>query len=257
MASAARTSRTTRQTKVPPRPGKRLLAHDRTVLAEMGAPELGIVAGVDEAGRGSLAGPIVIAAVALMPGLLVGPDVATLNRLDDSKKLSADVRDLLYDHVVARATAFTVISISAATIDREGLHKCNLRGMREALTTLYRTLASCPPAVSLVDGFALADMPFECRQIIRGDSTSAAIAAASIIAKVTRDRHMHRLDDELDRRWAFTDHAGYATPVHAECIARHGVSHHHRHSYNAAAYIDAPAATIPLAGSITTFHLHQ
>lgn len=253
--TTSRTRTRRRSGKAAPRPGKRLLAHDRRVLAQIEAAPDSCVAGVDEAGRGCLAGPLIVAAVALNPTRLVGPDAATLHRLDDSKRLSADVRAVLYDHVIRHASAFSVVSISAATIDRVGLHACNLRGMRDALTLLHRALAARPPVVSLVDGFALADMPFSCRQIIRGDSTSAAIAAASIIAKVTRDRHMQRLDQELGGLWGFADHAGYATPEHAERIALHGITHHHRHSYNAMAYVDAPVAELPAAGSVTVHHL--
>jgi ribonuclease HII len=114
----------------------------------------------------------------------------------------------------------------------------------------------------LVDGFQLEPIEllgcgtrFDCRKVIKGDATSAAIAAGAIVAKVTRDRLMARLDEETDFRWAFTEHHGYATELHAERIQLHGTSHHHRMSYEAQAYVDAPVCELPAPGTRTTFHL--
>ena len=234
--------------KTPPRPGKRLLAHDRKLGRYVG--------GVDEAGRGSLAGPLVAAAVVLDLERLTGPEAAALGRLDDSKKLSMELRDKLYRVVLSRARDVSVAVVPAATIDRVGLHKCNIAAMRRALGGL-----ESPCEHVLVDGFKLAPVTLacgterECRQIIKGDGTSAAIAAGAIVAKVTRDRLMARLDEETDHRWAFGEHMGYAVPLHAERIQLHGTTHHHRMSYEAMAYVGAPVADLPPAGSVTTFAL--
>lgn len=235
--------------KAKPRPGKRLLNHDRKIAR--------FVAGVDEAGRGSLAGPLVAAAVVLDLERLTGPEAAALGQLDDSKKLTPDVRDRLYRVVLARARDISVALVPSSTIDREGLHRSNIRAMRRALERLHS-----PVEAMLVDGFQLEPIEllecgtrFDCRRVIKGDQKSAAIAAGAIVAKVTRDRLMARLDDETDRRWAFTEHHGYATELHAERIRLHGTCHHHRMSYEALSYVGAPVCELPAPGSRTTFHL--
>ena len=232
-----------------PRPGKKLLNHDRRIAR--------FVAGVDEAGRGSLAGPLVAAAVVLDLQRLTGPEAAALGHLDDSKKLAPDVRDRLYRVVLSRARDISVALVPAPTIDREGLHRCNIKAMRRALERL-----TSPVEVMLVDGFQLEPVEllgcgtrFDCRKVIRGDATSAAIAAGAIVAKVTRDRLMARLDEETDHRWAFSEHHGYATELHAERIRLHGTSHHHRMSYEAQAYVGAKVCELPAPGTRTTWHL--
>lgn len=232
-----------------PRPGRKLLAHDRKLAR--------FVAGVDEAGRGSLAGPLVAAAVVLDLQRLSGPEAAALGQLDDSKRLTRDVRDRLYRVVLARARDISVALVPSSTIDRNGLHRSNISAMRRALCAL-----ESPVEAMLVDGFQLAPIELlacgtrlECRRIIKGDQTSAAIAAGAIVAKVTRDRLMARLDEETDLRWAFGEHHGYATELHAERIAEHGTSHHHRMSYEALAYVGAPRCELPAPGSRTTYHL--
>lgn len=232
-----------------PRPGKKLLAHDRRIAR--------YVAGVDEAGRGCLAGPLVAAAVVLDLDRLSGPEAAALGQLNDSKLLTAELRDKLYRVVLGRARDISVALVPAVTIDARGLHKSNIAAMRRALRQL-----TSPVEAVLVDGFQLDPIELEacgtqheCRKIIKGDRTSAAIAAGAIVAKVTRDRLMNRLDDETDFKWAFTEHHGYATELHAERIALHGTCHHHRMSYEAQAYVNAPRAELPAPGSRTTFHL--
>ena len=236
-------------TRPKPRPGKKLLMHDRKIAR--------FVAGVDEAGRGSLAGPLVAAAVVLDLEQLTGPEAAALGQLDDSKKLTADVRDRLYRVVLARARDISVALVPSTTIDRDGLHVSNIRAMRRALERL-----TSPVEAVLVDGFQLDPIElrecgtrFDCRKVIKGDQKSAAIAAGAIVAKVTRDRLMNRLDEETDLRWAFTEHHGYATELHAERIQLHGTSHHHRMSYEAQAYVGAPVCELPAPGTRTTFHL--
>lgn len=238
-------------TRAKPRPGKRLLTHDRAIGR--------YIAGVDEAGRGCLAGPLVAAAVVLDLEQLTGPEAAALGQLNDSKLLTADVRDRLYRVVLARARDVSVAFVQAATIDARGLHKSNIAAMRRALQHL-----DSPIDAVLVDGFQLDPIELagcgtahECRKLVKGDRISAAIAAGAIIAKVTRDRLMSRLDEETDHRWAFTEHHGYATELHAERIALHGTSHHHRMSYEARAYIGAPVADVPAPGAITTHDLRM
>jgi ribonuclease HII len=234
-----------------PRPGKKLLAHDRAIGR--------FVAGVDEAGRGCLAGPLVAAAVVLDLDRLTGPEAAALGQLDDSKKLTAEVRDKLYRVVLARARDVSVALVPASTIDARGLHTSNIAAMRRALQRL-----EAPVEHVLVDGFQLDPIElhacgtrFDCRKIVKGDQTSAAIAAGAIVAKVTRDRLMARLDAETDHRWAFAEHHGYATPLHAERIQQHGTSHHHRMSYEAQSYVGAPRCELPAPGTRTTFHLRS
>jgi ribonuclease HII len=231
------------------RPGKKLLAHDRKLAR--------YVAGVDEAGRGCLAGPLDAAAVVLDLERLTGPEAAALGQLDDSKKLTADVRDRLYRVVMARARDISVALVPATTIDRDGLHVSNIAAMRRALRQL-----TAPVERVLVDGFQLEPIEllgcgsrFDCTRVIKGDQKSAAIAAGAIVAKVTRDRLMARLDDETDFRWAFTEHHGYATELHAERIQQHGTCHHHRMSYEAQAYVGAGVCQLPAPGTRTTFHL--
>lgn len=210
----------------PKHPGVRLLRHDR----ELGCR---FVAGADEAGRGCLAGPLVAAAVAFDYDWLSGPVAAGLRHLNDSKRLSPAERERLYDIVVGRAHAVSVGFVSPQTIDRVGLHRSNLRVLGQVINRLR-----CCIDVALVDGFRPPDMEMDCRRMVRGDSTSAAIAAASIVAKVARDRLMCRLDEQLDYRWAFSEHMGYATPLHRDRINEHGVSPYHRRSFDSSAYRD-------------------
>jgi ribonuclease HII len=209
---------------VPPkkRPGPKLLRFDRNLGGRF-------VAGADEAGRGPLAGPLVVAGVLLDYACLRDHRVRPLALLNDSKQVDPETRDELYRAVLACAERVSVRVFPAAVIDRDGLHKCNLRGLREALW-------ACQPAdVSLVDGFKLGPTAPPHRAVVDGDTKSAAIAAASIVAKVTRDRYMHHAD-ELHPGWSFAEHVGYSTPVHREAILRQGVSPLHRMSFRSLAY---------------------
>ena len=163
------------------RPGHRLLRHDRA----LGVP---FVAGTDEAGRGALAGPLVAAAVLFDYRRLQGRVCAPLAQLDDSKTRTLAQREELYDAVLACATRVSVIVAPAREVDRRGVHRANLAALARAL----RGLDAPPGALLLSDGFRV-PLEREHRAIIGGDGTSAAIAAASIVAKVTRDRLMRRL----------------------------------------------------------------
>lgn len=216
-------------------PGRALLQHDRAAGR--------FVAGTDEAGRGCLAGPLVAAAVVLDTERLRGPEAAPLAQLNDSKQLAPELRERMFQSVCAAATSWSVTVISPGRIDRDGLHVCNLQALRSSLERIQIEFD-----VAFVDGFDLGDTPFPSHRLVRGDSTSAAIAAASIIAKVSRDRLMTRLDHATGDRWAFAEHHGYATPLHHDRIQMHGVSRYHRRSFASKAYIGAPDAMHVTAG---------
>jgi len=218
---------------VPPSSGQRLLRFDRRLGARF-------VAGVDEAGRGSLAGPLVVAGVLLDYECLRDHRVRPLSLLNDSKQLSHEERHELFRAVVGCAAKIAVRMYSAREIDRNGLHRSNLAGMRSCLAAL----ATPDGCVCVVDGFRLGPSAPPHRAIVDGDTKSAAIAAASIIAKVTRDRVMRRLD-ALYPRYGFARHVGYITPGHSAAVREHGPSEQHRLSFNALAY----AALAPLAGN--------
>lgn len=188
------------------------------------------VAGADEAGRGCLAGPLVAAAVLFDYEALSTRELRALSALNDSKQHDHAAREALYPLVLASARAVSVISRSVRSIDGSGLHVTNLAALADALAAV-----ACDGCVCLSDGFAVRDLGYEQRPIVNGDATSAAIAAASIIAKVTRDRFMHRAD-ELHPGWQFATHVGYSTPEHRAAIALQGVSPLHRMSFQSAAY---------------------
>ncbi len=177
-----------------------------------------LVAGVDEVGRGPLAGPVVTAAVILdMHSLPEG--------LADSKTLSAIQRETAYAAIMQSALSVTIASASAATIDAVNIRAATLLAMRRAVVGL-----SCVPDLVLVDGRDAIDVPMRCRAIIRGDSSEPAIAAASIVAKVARDRMMTRLGLSFPA-YGFDAHVGYGTPGHRAAIMEHGPCLHHRFSF--------------------------
>jgi len=188
------------------------------------------VAGADEAGRGCLAGPIAAAAVCLDYAVLGEADLAALSGLDDSKRLTRPRREALYHEIVRLSRQVVVVLFSPATIDRDGLHRCNLRGLARAIERLDPA-----PDVALVDGFRLPECAREHRAVVGGDRLSAAVAAASIVAKVTRDRVMCGLHETYPM-YGFDRHVGYATAVHQEAICEHGVCELHRLSFASTAY---------------------
>lgn len=178
------------------------------------------VAGADEAGRGACAGPLVVAACVLPRGRR-----GEIDGLTDSKLVSPPVRERLYDEVVRRAAAYSVVIVPAAEIDAYGLHVANLAGMRRALSTL-----SPAPDYALTDGFPVPGVGVPSIAVWKGDATVSCIAAASILAKVTRDRIM----GELHAQWPqyeFARHKGYVTPEHAEALGRYGPCAQHRRRY--------------------------
>jgi ribonuclease HII len=188
------------------------------------------IAGADEAGRGCLAGPLVAAAV-LFDYSRVGPrEVRALSALNDSKQQTAAGREAVYPLILRLASRVAVVSRCARGIDERGLHVTNLAALRDALRRVAR-----PGTLCLSDGFPVADVGHEQRAVIGGDARSAAIAAASVLAKVTRDRYMRRAD-ALHPGWEFATHVGYATPEHRAAIAQLGVSPLHRLSFQSMAY---------------------
>jgi ribonuclease HII len=206
-----------------PTSGRRLFAFDRGLGVRY-------VAGADEAGRGCLAGPLVGAAVLFDLERIGVAEVRALAALNDSKQHDEATREALYPIVLRTAARAAIVSRCAPGIDRRGLHRTNLDALSDALKRVAR-----PGCLCLVDGFAVPDVGHEQRPIIDGDATSAAIAAASILAKVTRDRFMRRAD-ELHPGWEFGTHVGYSTPEHRAAILRQGVSPLHRMSFQSTAY---------------------
>jgi ribonuclease HII len=189
-----------------------------------------LIAGADEAGRGCLAGPLVAAAVLFDYERLGPSEFRSLSALNDSKQHTEEMRDELYPKVMRAATAVAVTSRCVRGIDERGLHVTNLA----ALSAVLRRVAR-PGCLCLSDGFAVPDTGFEQRPVVGGDAISAAIAAASVIAKVTRDRFMRRMEERYPG-WEFAAHVGYSTPEHRAAIERLGVSPLHRMSFQSIAY---------------------
>jgi ribonuclease HII len=194
------------------------------------------VAGADEAGRGSLAGPLVVAGVLLDYDCLRDHKVRPLADLNDSKQLSHGDRERLFRAIVGCAERISVHVFSPWRIDRDGLHRSNLAGLRAALHAL-----SPPAEACLVDGFRLGPNAPPHRAVVDGDERSAAIAAASIVAKVVRDRAMRRMD-ALYPHYGFRSHVGYITPEHSAVVRRRGPSEIHRLSFQALCYADVTDA---------------
>jgi ribonuclease HII len=174
------------------------------------------VAGVDEAGRGACAGPLVVAAVVL------GREI---DGLTDSKLIPPARREELHEQIVATARAVNVVVIPSEEIDARGLHKCNVAGMRRAVAGLTLDLGYV-----LVDGFPVPGLPAPSLAVWKGDQVAACMAAASIVAKVTRDGMMTSLH-ELYPEYGFAEHKGYVTPGHRAALAVHGPSPYHRFSF--------------------------
>jgi ribonuclease HII len=178
-----------------------------------------LTAGVDEAGRGPLAGPLVVAAVILDPA-------RRIDGIDDSKALGAEEREALYARIVRRAAHWSVVVIEVEEIDRLNIFHATMAGMTRALATL-----GVAPELALIDGNAIPrGLPWPARAIVGGDATRRAIGAASILAKVTRDRLMVGLD-ALHPQYGFARHKGYSTPEHLDALRTHGPCPIHRRSY--------------------------
>jgi ribonuclease HII len=179
------------------------------------------VAGVDEAGRGPCAGPLVIAAV-----ILKDPFAPELAQVRDSKEISERKREELFDVIMNIAICVSVIRVSVEEIDARGVHVANLDGMRRAVSGL-----SIEPAYVLSDGYAIEGLALPNVAVWKGDQVVTAISAASIIAKVTRDREMIELDKKYPE-YGFAKHKGYITAAHTAALAEHGPCVEHRKSFS-------------------------
>lgn len=188
-----------------------------SLLIEAGITPL---AGVDEAGRGACAGPLVIASV-----VLADPFAPELAKVRDSKDVSEAEREKLFDLVTSAALSISVITVPAAEVDSRGVHAANLDGMRRAVQGL-----SVTPNYVLTDGYAIEGLAIPNLAVWKGDQVVTCISAASIIAKVTRDRAMRDLDTEFPG-YGFAKHKGYITKVHTEALQEHGPCIEHRRSF--------------------------
>ena len=183
------------------------------------------IAGVDEVGRGCLAGPVVAAAVVLDPERYIAG-------IHDSKMVTALERERLYGVITRNALAWSVASAQPAEIDDINIHRASLEAMRRAVMTL----APLPDLV-LVDAFRIPELLMAQRGVVHGDRRCTAIAAASIVAKVTRDREM-LVHHSVDPRYGYDRHKGYATADHLAAVARHGYSTLHRRSFRPPSLFD-------------------
>jgi ribonuclease HII len=193
-----------------------LWAYER-VLQRCG---FGLVAGADEAGRGACAGPLVVAAVILPPGKR-----GEVKGLADSKLLTEKAREAAYKEVVRRALSWSVVVVPPQEVDRCGLHVMNVRAMRQAVQRLDPL-----PSYALTDGFPVSGMPVPTLAVWKGDRVAACVAAASVVAKVTRDRMMTELDRTYPA-YGFAVHKGYVVPEHRAALRQHGPCPEHRFSY--------------------------
>jgi ribonuclease HII len=189
------------------------------------------VAGADEAGRGCLAGPLVAAAVLFDYERLSVGDRRILGGIHDSKQMTEEARLEMYPCVLRAAARVSIVVRAAPGIDRRGLHVTNCEALGDALARLEPG----PETICLVDGFRLPRCEVPHRRVVGGDRTSAAIAAASVLAKVTRDRYM-REAAERHPGWGFEEHVGYSTPEHRAAIDKLGISPLHRRSFQSVAY---------------------
>ena len=177
-----------------------------------------VICGVDEAGRGPLAGPVYAAAVIL-------PPECAIEGLDDSKKISEKKREALFDVIIEKAVAYCVASASVEEIEKFNILNATFIAMRRAVDGL-----KIRPDLALVDGNRAPSLECDVRTIVKGDSKSASISAASILAKVSRDRYMLELDKKVPQ-YCFAKHKGYGTKLHYEKIREFGVSEYHRPSF--------------------------
>jgi ribonuclease HII len=193
------------------------------------AAGMSTIAGVDEAGRGACAGPLVVAAL-----ILKDPKSVALKEVRDSKELTAQKREELFDLVISESMSYAIIEISPTEIDAIGLHKSNLEGMRRAIHAL-----KTEPQYILTDGYRIDGLSAPSLAVWKGDQVAITISAASILAKVHRDRIMDKLDEQYPG-YGFAAHKGYVTRSHEKSLSELGVSEIHRRSYaNIAALINS------------------
>lgn len=203
-------------------------APDMSAEAEAYIKGYHVVCGIDEAGRGPLAGPVVAAAVVLPQGYV-------LPGLNDSKKLTAKKRELLYEHLMAdKSVLKCVAEASVREIDELNILRATHLAMARAAQGIIPAVDFC-----LIDGLAVPNFPFPSLNLVKGDARCLSIAAASVLAKVTRDRYMIKLAAEYPQ-YGFDRHAGYGTKAHLEAIRTHGVTIHHRRSFAPVAQMELP-----------------
>ncbi len=204
----------------PPRTVIRKSSGLRTLESALYRGGLGPVAGVDEVGRGACAGPLVVAACVLGPNRL-----ESLAALDDSKKLNEKERERLFPLIRRYALAYHVVFIPSVEVDRRGVHVANIEGMRRAVAGL-----PVRPGYVLSDGFRVPGLPMPSLPVVGGDAAAACIAAASVLAKVSRDRLMVKMEAEHPG-YGFAEHKGYSTPAHSAALAELGPCSQHRYSF--------------------------
>lgn len=191
------------------------LQYEKEALAE----GYKIVCGIDEAGRGPLAGPVCAACVVLPEGVMI-------EGLNDSKKLTEKKREALYKEIIEKAQDYSIAMASPEEIDSINILQATFLTMRRA----FEGLTLVKPDIALIDGNKTPGLPVAERAVIKGDAKSANIAAASILAKVTRDRYMLEMD-KIYPQYCFAKHKGYGTALHYQCIDEHGISPIHRRSF--------------------------
>lgn len=192
-----------------------------TIESILFASGINSIAGVDEAGRGACAGPLIVAAV-----ILKYPVSTKLGELQDSKALSEIAREKFFKIILEEAISISIIEVSSSQIDERGVHAANLDGMRRAVHGLEKT-----PDYVLTDGYPIFGLGIPSLGVWKGDQLVGAISAASIIAKVTRDRIMAKFDD-VYLGYGFASHKGYSTPSHLEAVKRLGALDIHRRSFS-------------------------
>lgn len=197
------------------------MSEDKVIEDRLYAAGISPLAGVDEAGRGACAGPLVVASV-----ILRDPHASELAKVRDSKEISEKNREELFDVVTDAALSVSVVIISNEEIDARGVHAANLDGMRRAVQGLEIT-----PAYVLTDGYAIEGLALPNLAVWKGDQVVTCISAASIIAKVTRDRIMRDMDLTYPE-YGFASHKGYITKTHTEALQKHGVTPIHRKSFS-------------------------
>ena len=204
------------------------MSEDKVIEDRLYAAGISPLAGVDEAGRGACAGPLVIASV-----VLHDPFAEDLAEVRDSKDVSEKEREDLYELLIQKAAAISTIIVPPAEVDARGVHAANLDGMRRAVQGL-----SITPAYVLTDGYAIDGLGIANLAVWKGDQVAHCISAASIIAKVTRDRIMRELDTQYPQ-YGFAKHKGYITASHTKALNTHGPCIEHRRSFsNIAALIN-------------------
>lgn len=197
------------------------MSNDKAIEDRLYAAGITPLAGVDEAGRGACAGPLVVASV-----ILKDPHSQDLHLVRDSKELSEKMREEQFDVVTAASLSVSIVIISNEEIDARGVHAANLDGMRRAVQGLDTT-----PAYVLTDGYAIEGLALPNLAVWKGDQVVTCISAASIIAKVTRDRIMRELDLTYPT-YGFKSHKGYITKTHTDALIAHGVTPVHRRSFS-------------------------